>query len=192
MVKTRSEFRFLVYSGAIFVCYSVFAMLQEKITRSKYGENNEKFTCTLSLVLTQCIVNYTFVQLLMVSTFQWPVQFFCKETSVKVVFNILSLLKTPCLFIICIVLVKFSTKSCISILINQQFHEQITTWVYKPSLLLRHRTEIVQKRPLLFSSHGRKKPTQQERCITSHQHWPTFSVWCAPIWLCNGSTIQHR
>ncbi|XP_026742039.1 solute carrier family 35 member B1 homolog [Trichoplusia ni] len=67
MVKTRSEFRFLVYSGAIFVCYSVFAMLQEKITRSKYGENNEKFTCTLSLVLTQCIVNYTFVQLLMLS-----------------------------------------------------------------------------------------------------------------------------
>ncbi|CAH0578371.1 unnamed protein product [Chrysodeixis includens] len=67
MVKTRSEFRFLVYSGAIFVCYSIFAMLQEKITRSKYGENNEKFTCTLSLVLTQCIVNYTFVQLLMLS-----------------------------------------------------------------------------------------------------------------------------
>lgn len=67
MSKNRSEFRFLVYAGAIFICYFMYGMLQEKITRGKYGDNNEKFTCTLSLVLIQCIVNYTFVQLLMVS-----------------------------------------------------------------------------------------------------------------------------
>ncbi|KAJ8737492.1 hypothetical protein PYW08_000087 [Mythimna loreyi] len=67
MAKTRSELRFLVYAGAIFVCYFIYGMLQEKITRGKYGEKNEKFTCTLSLVLIQCMVNYTFVQLLMLS-----------------------------------------------------------------------------------------------------------------------------
>ncbi|CAH1647859.1 unnamed protein product [Spodoptera littoralis] len=67
MTKTRSEFRFLVYAGAIFICYFMYGMLQEKITRGKYGESNEKFTCTLSLVLIQCIVNYIFAQILMVS-----------------------------------------------------------------------------------------------------------------------------
>ncbi|KAF9419093.1 hypothetical protein HW555_004264, partial [Spodoptera exigua] len=67
MTKTRSEFRFLVYAGAIFICYFMYGMLQEKITRGKYGENNEKFTCTLSLVLIQCIVNYIFAQILMLS-----------------------------------------------------------------------------------------------------------------------------
>ncbi|CAG4984274.1 unnamed protein product [Parnassius apollo] len=41
-------------------------MLQEKITRGKYGEN-EKFTCALSLVLVQCLVNYVFAQILMMS-----------------------------------------------------------------------------------------------------------------------------
>ncbi|CAG4942565.1 unnamed protein product [Colias eurytheme] len=41
-------------------------MLQEKITRGNYG-NNDKFTCTLSLVLVQCIVNYIFAQILMLS-----------------------------------------------------------------------------------------------------------------------------
>lgn len=66
MTKTGSEFRFLIYAGAIFVCYFVFGLLQEKITRGKYGEN-DKFTCTLSLVLIQCIFNYIFVQVLMFS-----------------------------------------------------------------------------------------------------------------------------
>ncbi|CAH2036048.1 unnamed protein product, partial [Iphiclides podalirius] len=41
-------------------------MLQEKITRGKYGDN-DKFTCALSLVLVQCFVNYVFAQVLMVS-----------------------------------------------------------------------------------------------------------------------------
>lgn len=66
MAKIASEFRFIIYAGAIFVCYFVFGLLQEKITRGKYGEN-DKFTCALTLVLMQCIFNYTFVKLLMVS-----------------------------------------------------------------------------------------------------------------------------
>ncbi|XP_013136527.1 PREDICTED: solute carrier family 35 member B1 homolog [Papilio polytes] len=66
MMKTRSEIRFIFYAGAIFICYFIFAMLQEKITRGKYGDN-DKFTCALSLVLIQCFVNYLFAQILMVS-----------------------------------------------------------------------------------------------------------------------------
>ncbi|XP_028156322.1 solute carrier family 35 member B1 homolog [Ostrinia furnacalis] len=66
MSRARSEFRFILYAGGIFVCYFIFAMLQEKITRGKYGDG-DKFTCTLSLVLVQCIVNYVFAQILMVS-----------------------------------------------------------------------------------------------------------------------------
>ncbi|KAJ2954528.1 hypothetical protein O0L34_g2812 [Tuta absoluta] len=66
MAKTSSEIRFVFYSGAIFTCYFIFAMLQEKITRGKYGDG-EKFTCALSLVLVQCAVNYLFAQILMLS-----------------------------------------------------------------------------------------------------------------------------
>ncbi|XP_072931303.1 solute carrier family 35 member B1 homolog [Epargyreus clarus] len=66
MIKTRSEVRFTFYASGIFICYFIYGMLQEKITRGKYGEN-DKFTCTLSLVLVQCIVNYIFAQILMLS-----------------------------------------------------------------------------------------------------------------------------
>ncbi|KAJ0183661.1 hypothetical protein K1T71_000084 [Dendrolimus kikuchii] len=65
MTKT-TEFRFIFYAGGIFMCYFVYGMLQEKVTRGKYGDN-DKFTCTLSLVLVQCVVNYIFAQILMVS-----------------------------------------------------------------------------------------------------------------------------
>jgi len=48
----------------IFVCYFYFGILQEKITRGKYGsgETEERFTYMLSLVLVQCIVNYIFAK----------------------------------------------------------------------------------------------------------------------------------
>ncbi|XP_048004866.1 solute carrier family 35 member B1 homolog isoform X2 [Leguminivora glycinivorella] len=66
MAKPRSEFRFIFFAGGIFICYFIFGMLQEKITRGLYGDN-EQFTCTLSLVLVQCVVNYIFAQILMLS-----------------------------------------------------------------------------------------------------------------------------
>lgn len=65
MTKAGSEFRFVLIAGSIFVCYFIYGMLQEKITRGKYGDN-DKFTCTLSLVLIQCVANYVFAQILMV------------------------------------------------------------------------------------------------------------------------------
>ncbi|KAG6461635.1 LOW QUALITY PROTEIN: solute carrier family 35 member B1 homolog [Manduca sexta] len=66
MPKSRSEFRFVFFALAIFMCYFIFGMLQEKITRGKYGEN-DKFTCALCLVFMQCLVNYIFAQILMLS-----------------------------------------------------------------------------------------------------------------------------
>lgn len=69
MFRTRSEFRFILYSAAILGFYFIFGMLQEKITRGKYGDNGEKFTCALSLTLVQCVVNYIFAQILMVRMF---------------------------------------------------------------------------------------------------------------------------
>ncbi|XP_038216659.1 solute carrier family 35 member B1 homolog [Zerene cesonia] len=63
---SRSEIRFITYASGIFVCYFIYGMLQEKITRGNYG-NNDKFTCTLSLVLVQCVVNFIFAQILMLS-----------------------------------------------------------------------------------------------------------------------------
>lgn len=67
MAIQKREIQFIFYSASIFLCYFVFGMLQEKITRGKYGNNGEQFTCALSLVLIQCVVNYIFAQILMVS-----------------------------------------------------------------------------------------------------------------------------
>lgn len=64
-IWSRNEFRFMLYAGGIFIFYFMYGMLQEKITRGTYGK--DKFTFTLALVLVQCLVNYVFAMLLMVS-----------------------------------------------------------------------------------------------------------------------------
>lgn len=59
--------KLVVYALGIFVCYFYYGVLQEKIIKGKYGEGEqtEKFTCTLSLVLVQCIVNYIFAAIIL-------------------------------------------------------------------------------------------------------------------------------
>lgn len=42
--------------AGIFITYFYYGIIQERITRGNYGD--EKFTCILSLVFIQCIVNY--------------------------------------------------------------------------------------------------------------------------------------
>ncbi|ESO86832.1 hypothetical protein LOTGIDRAFT_128290 [Lottia gigantea] len=51
--------KLIVCAIGIFVCYFYYGILQEKITKGKYGEGEEreKFVYTLSLVFVQCIVN---------------------------------------------------------------------------------------------------------------------------------------
>lgn len=50
----------------IFICYFYYGILQERITRGKYGEGpeEERFTCTLALVFVQCVVNYFYAVLM--------------------------------------------------------------------------------------------------------------------------------
>lgn len=59
--------KFLACAIGIFVCYFYYGVLQEKITRGSYGEdeNKEKFTCMLALVFFQCVVNYVFAKIVL-------------------------------------------------------------------------------------------------------------------------------
>ena len=60
----------LIFCAAgIFVCYSYFAILQEKLTRGEYvdGDSKEKFTYMFALVFVQCLVNCLFAKLLLVT-----------------------------------------------------------------------------------------------------------------------------
>ncbi|XP_037005864.1 solute carrier family 35 member B1 isoform X2 [Artibeus jamaicensis] len=51
----------------VFVCYFYYGILQEKITRGKYGEGakQEKFTFALTLVFIQCVINAVFAKIFM-------------------------------------------------------------------------------------------------------------------------------
>jgi hypothetical protein len=61
--------RMVLSATGIFVSYSIFGVLQEKITRGRYGEElnddgtfGEKFTFTLALVGVQCLFNWLFAK----------------------------------------------------------------------------------------------------------------------------------
>ncbi|XP_025153536.1 solute carrier family 35 member B1 [Harpegnathos saltator] len=61
--------KLLVCAAGIFVCYFYFGMLQEKITRGQYGDENnrEKFTYMFALVFVQCLVNYVFAKTILLT-----------------------------------------------------------------------------------------------------------------------------
>uniref|UniRef100_A0A8C5Q4M5 Solute carrier family 35 member B1 n=1 Tax=Leptobrachium leishanense TaxID=445787 RepID=A0A8C5Q4M5_9ANUR len=61
------RFRLLVCFLGVFVCYFYYGILQETITRGKYGEgeNQEKFRFAFSLVFVQCVVNSLFAKFLL-------------------------------------------------------------------------------------------------------------------------------
>lgn len=61
--------KFLVCAVGIFFCYFYFAILQEKITRGRYGDqvnedgsHGERFTFALTLVGVQCLCNWIFAK----------------------------------------------------------------------------------------------------------------------------------
>lgn len=69
--KTKMQDRFKVGIAAIgiFVSYFYYGILQEKVTRSKYGDHRnedgthgEKFTFALTLVGIQCLWNWIFAK----------------------------------------------------------------------------------------------------------------------------------
>ncbi|XP_054161762.1 solute carrier family 35 member B1-like [Oppia nitens] len=59
--------RLIIYALGIFVTYFYFGILQEKITRSKYGDKKEIFKCTVSLVFIQCVVNAIFAKIMLMT-----------------------------------------------------------------------------------------------------------------------------
>lgn len=61
--------KLLICSVGIFVCYFMFGILQEKITRGRYGDEinedgkkGDRFTFTLALVGVQCFCNWLFAK----------------------------------------------------------------------------------------------------------------------------------
>lgn len=64
----------VIAAVGIFVCYFYFGIIQEKITRGKYGDElqqdgsrGERFTFTLALVGVQCICNWIFAKAILIA-----------------------------------------------------------------------------------------------------------------------------
>lgn len=62
--RMTSNKRIIGYAAGIFVCYFYFGILQEKITRSTYGDG-DKFTYTSTLVFVQCVINCLFAKIML-------------------------------------------------------------------------------------------------------------------------------
>ncbi|XP_076067912.1 solute carrier family 35 member B1 homolog meigo isoform X1 [Oratosquilla oratoria] len=63
--ETVRKLKFPVYAGGIFFLYFYYGILQEKITRTRYGEEKEKYTYSLALVFSQCIVNAIYAKIML-------------------------------------------------------------------------------------------------------------------------------
>ena len=68
-VDKQNNYKFLICALGIFFSYFYFAILQEKITRSRYGDQvnedgsrGEKYTYALALVFVQCLCNWAFAK----------------------------------------------------------------------------------------------------------------------------------
>lgn len=62
--------KFLTYALGIGFSYLYFGILQEKITRTKHEPGSETFTCTMTLVLLQCVVNTLFAKGMLIFIFK--------------------------------------------------------------------------------------------------------------------------
>lgn len=67
MIPEKS--RFLIYALGIFLCYFLYGIVQEKITRGRYGQQTnedgsvgERFSYALALVWVQCFCNFIFAK----------------------------------------------------------------------------------------------------------------------------------
>lgn len=65
----KDNSKLLISAVGIFICYFYFGIMQEKITRGRYGKEvnedgkiGERFTFTLALVAVQCIFNWIFAK----------------------------------------------------------------------------------------------------------------------------------
>lgn len=60
-----ARMKLLLYAAGIGLSYWYFGVLQEKITRTKHEPGSEMFTCTMTLVLLQCIFNTIFAKFIL-------------------------------------------------------------------------------------------------------------------------------
>ena len=74
---TTDQAKFLGIALGIFFCYFYYGVMQEKVTRGRYGDEEnedgtvgERFTMAMALVAIQCICNYGFAKVLL--TFNKP------------------------------------------------------------------------------------------------------------------------
>lgn len=63
MSNVPSKQKLVLCFVGIFVSYFIYGLLQEKITKGRYGDGGERFTFTLALVFAQCLVNMAFAQI---------------------------------------------------------------------------------------------------------------------------------
>ncbi|KAH8406748.1 hypothetical protein KR222_008811 [Zaprionus bogoriensis] len=68
-MKIPEQSRFAIYALGIFFTYFLYGIVQEKLTRGRYGDQvqadgsvGERYTYTLALVWVQCICNYLFAK----------------------------------------------------------------------------------------------------------------------------------
>lgn len=69
MTVLNDKSRMIVSAAGIFFSYTIFGFLQEKVTRGRYGDEEnedgttgERFTFTLALVGVQCLFNWMFAK----------------------------------------------------------------------------------------------------------------------------------
>jgi len=67
LASMRKTPKLIICALGIFVCYFYYGIIQERITRGKYGETNEKFTHTIALVFCQCVVNAIFAKIILMT-----------------------------------------------------------------------------------------------------------------------------
>ncbi|RWS31215.1 solute carrier family 35 member B1-like protein [Leptotrombidium deliense] len=71
-LMAQSNRKLIIYALGIFLCFFYFGILQEKITRTKYGESKEYFKCTVALVFIQCVINAIFAKIMLSTFLQQP------------------------------------------------------------------------------------------------------------------------
>lgn len=64
-----TKLKFLFYAAGIGLSYWYYGIIQERITRTKHEPGGEMFTCTLTLVLLQCIFNTIFAKFMLIFIF---------------------------------------------------------------------------------------------------------------------------
>jgi solute carrier family 35 (UDP-galactose transporter), member B1 len=77
-LRHPSNFKLLFYSLGVFFTYFYYGIIQEKITKSRYGVDGEKFRCVASMIFIQCIIN---------AAASWLMLWFFKETCNTPKFN---------------------------------------------------------------------------------------------------------